>query len=93
MTIWTVYSEWLPLSGSHSPDRMAMPHPDRAVAEQDALQLACCRGARYVSVQGPDDVVTFEWDRYTNVARRYGRKPDRAVTMGRAGPPHARRGP
>lgn len=69
---WLVHSEWLPLPGSDSPDRIAMPYADQAAAERNALQIACCAGARYVSVEGPDAVVTFEWDRYTNVARSYG---------------------
>lgn len=68
---WSLHSEWLPLPGSHSPDRIELPYQDQAAAEQYALELACCRGARYVSVQGPDAVVTFEWDRYTNIARHY----------------------
>lgn len=73
MTVWVVHSEWLPLPGSHSPDRLESTLEDQAAAERFALQTACCRGARYVTVQGPDSVVTLEWDRYTNVARRYAR--------------------
>lgn len=68
---WTVHVEWLPILGQVSPDRNFLHHPDQCCAEQSALSLACCRGSRYISVQGPDDVVTLEWDRYSNVARRY----------------------
>lgn len=68
---WLVHSEWLPLPGEAAPVRFAMPHPDQRAAESNALHIACCRGARYVSVEGPDAVVTLEWDRYTNVARSY----------------------
>jgi hypothetical protein len=64
---WRVHSEWL------GGDAFALAERDQAAAEQSALQLACCKGARYISVSGPAEVVTFEWDRYTNVARRYGR--------------------
>ncbi len=71
--VWQVHSEWLPLPGSNSPDRIALRYEDQRTAEQKALHVACCNGARYVSVEGPGSVVTLDWDRYTNFARRYGR--------------------
>src|SRR5215207_946822 len=77
-TGWLVHSEWLPLPGSRSPERIALPYPDRAAAERAALHTMCCRGARYVSVEGPDSVVTLDWDRYTNRARRYALSSDQA---------------
>lgn len=73
MTVWLVHSEWLPLPRTNSADQIVMPYPSQAAAERHALQLACCAGTRYLSVEGPDAVVTFEWDRYTNRARYYGR--------------------
>lgn len=68
-----VHSEWLPLPGSRSPDRIAVSYPDQHTAEHAALRTACCAGARYISVEGPDSLVTLDWDRYTNVARRFTR--------------------
>jgi hypothetical protein len=71
VTEWLVHSEWLPLPGDQSPARIAVPYPDQAAAERAALRTMCCRGARYVSVEGPDSIVTLDWDRYTNKARRH----------------------
>lgn len=73
---WHVRSEWL---GGMA---WSISSPEQAAAERAALGIACCTGARYVSVTGPGAVVTLEWDRYTNVARRYGqyRRPCRERT-------------
>jgi hypothetical protein len=73
VTGWVVHSEWLPLPGSRSAERIAVTYPDQHAAEYAALHTACCKGARYISVEGPDTLVTLDWNRYTNVARRFTR--------------------
>lgn len=72
-TRWLVHSEWLPASHETLPARLTQPYPDQFAAERAALHLACCAGARYVSVEGPDAIVTLDWDCYTNRACRYDR--------------------
>ena len=67
MSLWRVHTAWL------GGDAIATAEDNQATAERAALSLACCAGARYISVTGPGDVATLEWDRYTNLVRRYGR--------------------
>ena len=70
MPDWTVYTSWK-ANGTVVAAETAQALPDWPAARRTALSLACCRGARYVSVQGPDDVVAGEYDRYTNRWREY----------------------
>jgi hypothetical protein len=67
-TTWTVYTSWEacgPISETSET------HPAWPTARSQALHLACLRGVRYVSVQGPGDIVAGEYDRYTNTWREY----------------------
>ena len=70
MPDWAVYTSWC-ASGVVPAAETRATHPDWLAARREALSLACCRGVRYVSVQGPDDVVAAEYDRYTSYWREY----------------------
>lgn len=100
---WAVYTSWQPIAGETGLVETAQTFPDWATARSTALHLTCCRGTRYVSVQGPDDVVAAEYDRYTNYWREYPwvfgpcgneREPDGdvcpGVLRGRLGAPQLR---
>ncbi len=69
---WLVHSEWLP-GGGLPGEGISLLYGDQESAERAALRTACCAGARSVAVEGPGHVITLDWDRYSNVARRYGR--------------------
>lgn len=75
MTGWRVFASWQgfpdPTFGLYAGPETVTEHPTWAKARHDALQHACMRGVRYVSVQRPDDVVAGEYDRITNHWRQY----------------------
>ncbi|MBC9005166.1 hypothetical protein [Micromonospora aurantiaca (nom. illeg.)] len=67
---FTVFVSW---QGSSTVAAVETREPllDWPSARSLALRLACCNGARYVTVQGPGAVVVGDWDRYTNRWREY----------------------
>ena len=67
---WTVYTSWQ-ANGTVSAAETCETRTDWPTARRHALSLTCCRGVRYVSLQGPGDVVVGEYDRYTNRWREY----------------------
>lgn len=69
---WTVYTAWQ-TDGVVPAAETSQSCPDWPSARSQALSLTCCRGARYVTVQGPGDVIVAEYDRYTNLWREYRR--------------------
>lgn len=71
---WTIHTSWR-AHGILPATETVDTRPDWPTARRQALALVCCAGARYVTVQDPDDVVAGEWDRYTNRWREYHR-PD-----------------
>lgn len=70
--VWTVFTSWR-ASGSLRAAETCQTFDTWPAARRQGRQLACCRGARYVSVQGSGDVVCGEWDAYTNRWREYPR--------------------
>lgn len=70
--VWTVFTSWR-ASGPVSAAETSQTFTDWPSARRQARDLVCCRDARYVSVQGPGDVVVAEWDRYSNRWREYPR--------------------
>lgn len=69
---WTVYTTWQAY-GVVPATETSETHPNWATARRRALHLACCHGARYITVCGPDDVICGDWDAYTNRWREYPR--------------------
>lgn len=67
---WTVYVTWQAYGYCPSGE-VSNTHPDWPTARRQALHLACCRGARYITVCGPDSIVVADWDQYTNRWREY----------------------
>lgn len=77
MTGWRVFASWQGTPdrthGSWAGPETCREHPSWPAARRDALRTAALRGARYVTVQDPDDVVVGDYDRYTNYWRQYPR--------------------
>ncbi|MFI2663385.1 hypothetical protein [Micromonospora carbonacea] len=69
---WAVYTSWQALDNELPPETRRTASTWEA-ARRMALYDACLAGVRYVTVQGPDDAIHGEWDRYTNRWREYRR--------------------
>jgi hypothetical protein len=69
---WRVYAYWTAIQ-MHAEREECRQHDTWAAARQDALQLSCLAGIRYLIVARPDAVVAGEYDRYTNRWRQYPR--------------------
>lgn len=67
---WVIYASWQVDSRAPAAET-SNAFPDWSTARRQALHLTCCRGARYVTVCGPDSVVVADWDRYTRLWREY----------------------
>ena len=67
---WTVHTSWKAVGDSLAVE-LSESHPDWPSARRGAMRYACLAGVRYTSVQGPDDVVVGDYDRYTNRWREY----------------------
>ncbi|MFI5852284.1 hypothetical protein ACIA7R_31415 [Micromonospora chalcea] len=68
--IWTVHVVWQAY-GYCPGGEVSTTSTDWSTARRQALHLTCSRGARYVTLTGPGDVVVADWDRYTNRWREY----------------------
>lgn len=67
---WTVIASWQ-ASGHLSATETEQTYGELPAARRAALDLASCRGVRYVQLQGPGHLVVGEYDRYTNGWREY----------------------